>query len=85
MPGMATRRDVARLAVTQGRSADLQFCRLMLPHHLGSLHMINEVIARGGRPEVIALAEQMRTTQQREITQLNNLVNQLNKTTPKGS
>jgi uncharacterized protein (DUF305 family) len=85
MPGMATRRDVARLATTRGRSADLQFCRLMLPHHLGGLHMINEVIARGSRPEVIALAEQMRATQQREITQLNKLVNQLSPTTPKGS
>ena len=85
MPGMATRRDVARLAVTRGRSADLQFCRLMVPHHLGGLHMINEVIARGSRPEVIALAEQMRTTQQREITQLNKLLNQLSQTTPKGS
>jgi uncharacterized protein (DUF305 family) len=85
MPGMATRRDVARLAVTRGGSADLQFCRLMLPHHLGGLHMINDVIARGSRPEVIALAEQMRTTQQREITQLNKLLNQLSRTTPKGS
>ena len=73
MPGMATRRAVARLAVTRGRSADRQFCRLMLPHHLGGLHMIKEVIARASRPEVIALAEQMRTTQQREITQLNHL------------
>ena len=85
MPGMATRRDVARLAVTRGRAADLQFCRLILPHHLGGLHMINEVIARGSRPEVIALAEQMRTTQQREITQLNKLLNQLSQTTPSGS
>jgi len=85
MPGMATRRDVARLAVTRGRSADLQFCRLMLPHHLGGVHMINEVIARGTRLEVIALAEQMRTTQQREITQLTELLNQLSQTTPKGS
>jgi uncharacterized protein (DUF305 family) len=74
MPGMATRREVARLAVTRGRSADLMFCRLMLPHHLGGLHMINEVIARGSRPEVIALAEQMRSTQQREITQINQLL-----------
>ena len=85
MPGMATRRDVARLAVTRGGAADLQFCRLMLPHHLGGLHMINDVIARGSRPEVIALAEQMRTTQQREITQFNRLLNQLSRTTPEGS
>jgi uncharacterized protein (DUF305 family) len=77
MPGMATRREVARLAVTRGRNADLMFCRLMLPHHLGGLHMINEVIARGSRPEVIALAEQMRTAQQREINQINRLLTQI--------
>ena len=77
MPGMATRHDVARLAVTRGRSADLMFCRLMLPHHLGGLHMINEVIERGSRPEVIALAMGMRTAQEREVTQLNQLLTQL--------
>jgi uncharacterized protein (DUF305 family) len=77
MPGMATRRDVARLAVTRGRRADLLFCRLMLPHHLGALHMVDELIARGSRPEVIALAEQMRTDQQREINQLNGLLAEL--------
>jgi hypothetical protein len=53
---------------------DLLFCRLMLPHHLGGLHMIDEVIARGSRPEVIALAEQMRADQQREINQLHQLL-----------
>lgn len=77
MPGMATRHDVARLAVTRGRSADLMFCRLMLPHHLGGLHMINEVIARGSRPEVIALATGMRVAQEREVNQLNRLLAQL--------
>jgi uncharacterized protein (DUF305 family) len=78
MPGMATRRDVARLAVTRGRQADLLFCRLMLPHHLGALHMIDDVIARGSRPEVIALAKQMRTGQQREINLLNRLLPEMN-------
>jgi uncharacterized protein (DUF305 family) len=77
MPGMATRHDVARLAVTRGRPADLMFCRLMLPHHLGGLHMINEVIARGSRPEVIALAMGMRVAQEREVNQLNRLLAQL--------
>jgi hypothetical protein len=37
MDGMATRRDVVHLAVTRDPSADLQFCRLTLPHHLGGL------------------------------------------------
>jgi uncharacterized protein (DUF305 family) len=77
MPGMATRGDVGRLAVSRGRAADLLFCRLMLRHHLGGLHMINEVIVRGSRPEVIALAEQMRTTQEREINQLNRMLAEL--------
>jgi uncharacterized protein (DUF305 family) len=76
MPGMATRRDVATLAVTRGRAADVLFCRLMLPHHLGALHMIDEVVDRGRRAEVVALAEQMRTAQQREIEKLNRLLAQ---------
>jgi uncharacterized protein (DUF305 family) len=78
MPGMATRRDVARLAVARGRRADLLFCELMLPHHLGALHMIDDEVARGNRPEVIALAEQMRTGQQKEISLLNRLLTELN-------
>jgi uncharacterized protein (DUF305 family) len=49
----------------------------MLPHHLGGLHMINEVIERGSRPEVIALAEQMRSAQEREINQLNQMLAEL--------
>jgi uncharacterized protein (DUF305 family) len=77
MPGMATRRDVARLAVARGTAADLLFSRLMLAHHLAGLHMIDEVIARGSRPEVIALAEQMRTAQQRELNHLRPLVARL--------
>jgi uncharacterized protein (DUF305 family) len=77
MPGMATRRDVARLAVTRGRQADLLFCRLMRPHHLGALHMIDEEVARGHRPEVIALAEQMRTGQEKEINLLDRLLAEL--------
>jgi uncharacterized protein (DUF305 family) len=74
MPGMATRREVARLAVTRGRQADLLFCRLMLPHHLGALHMIDDVMTRGRQPEVIALAARMRTDQQKEIDLLNRLL-----------
>jgi uncharacterized protein (DUF305 family) len=74
MPGMATRRDVARLAVARGRGADVLFCELLIPHHLGGVHMLDEVIRRSGRPEVTELAVRMRATQQREITELNRLV-----------
>jgi uncharacterized protein (DUF305 family) len=53
------------------------FCRLMLPHHLGALHMIDEVVTHCSRPEVVALAERMRTAQEKEINLLNRLVAQL--------
>jgi uncharacterized protein (DUF305 family) len=71
MPGMATRHDVARLAVTRGPAADLLFCELMQPHHVGALHMVDEILRRGHRPEVLALARQMRADQQKELAQLN--------------
>jgi len=77
MPGMATRADVARLAVSRGRQADAEFCRLMLAHHVGGLHMIEEVVERGQRPEVIRLAERMRTGQRREVALLQTLVAEL--------
>jgi uncharacterized protein (DUF305 family) len=77
MPGLASRRDVGRLAVTRGRRADLLFCQLMLPHHLSALHMIDEELAHGVRPEVLALAAQMRTGQQKEITMLHRLLPEL--------
>jgi hypothetical protein len=39
--------------------------------------MIDDVIARGSRSEVIALAAQMRTGQQKEINLLNRLLTEL--------
>jgi uncharacterized protein (DUF305 family) len=77
MPGMATRHDVARLAVTRGPAADLLFCELMQPHHVGALHMVDEILRRGHRPEVLALARQMRADQQKELAQLNDLRSEL--------
>jgi uncharacterized protein (DUF305 family) len=77
MPGMAARLDVARLAVTRGAAADLMFCRLMVPHHIGALHMIEDVVAHGKRSEVVALAERMHITQAKEINLLNRIIAQL--------
>lgn len=67
MPGMATPAEVAKFAVMRGPAADTEFGRLMLAHHLGGLHMVEEAIARAQRPEVIVLAQRMRADQQREV------------------
>jgi uncharacterized protein (DUF305 family) len=66
MPGVATPAEVARFAVMRSPDADAEFARLMLAHHLGGLHMVEEVIRLAERPEVVALAQHMRTDQQRE-------------------
>jgi len=70
MPGMATQAEVAKFAVMRGPAADSEFGRLMLAHHLGGLHMVDEAIGRAQRPEAVALARRMRTDQQREVTVL---------------
>jgi uncharacterized protein (DUF305 family) len=67
MPGMATRREVAQFAVARGPEADRRFCELMVAHHLGGLHMIEEIMGRGTRAEVKALAGRMRADQLREL------------------
>jgi uncharacterized protein (DUF305 family) len=77
MPGMATRREVSQFIVTRGVEVDQQFCRLMLRHHQGGLHMLHEVLQRSHRPEVLALATQMRADQQREIGLLQRLLTRL--------
>jgi uncharacterized protein (DUF305 family) len=77
MPGMASRREVSEFVVTRGVEVDQQFCRLMLRHHQGGLHMLHEVLQRSHRPEVLALATQMRADQQREIGILQRLLTRL--------
>jgi uncharacterized protein (DUF305 family) len=82
MPGMATRHEEAAFAVTRGLDVDRQFCKLMLRHHVGGLHMISEAIGRASRPETRALAQQMQTDQRREIVLLQQLLDHVDSNVP---
>lgn len=47
--------------------ADIEFARGMIPHHQQAVEMSEMVIERGGDPEVVALATQIRDAQAPEI------------------
>jgi uncharacterized protein (DUF305 family) len=70
MPGMATNEEIDSLKGQRGKAFDIMFCQLMLRHHLGGVHMADEAVTLVKQPQVKSLAEQIKQTQQLEITTL---------------
>lgn len=77
MPGMATEAEMAQLRAATGNDFDLLFLRLMRQHHLGGIHMAEAADELAGDGDVRALAETMVNGQQREITDIQNLLARL--------
>jgi uncharacterized protein (DUF305 family) len=77
MPGMATREEVAKLNSATGKQVDILFCQYMLRHHLGGIHMVEDVLAQHPRPEVAELAQTMKQNQTAEVSVLRTLLTQL--------
>ena len=77
MPGMATREEVDKLKNATGKQVDILFCQYMLRHHLGGIHMVDDVLAQNPRPEVRDLAETMKKNQTAEVSVLRTLLTQL--------
>lgn len=67
MPGMATPEQVQMLGASSGVDAERIFLRLMITHHRGALEMSKAVLERSQRPEVVAFARGVLTSQQSEI------------------
>jgi uncharacterized protein (DUF305 family) len=49
---------------------DLRFLNAMIPHHEGALVMAKDVMSKSQRPEMKQLAEEILTSQQKEIEQM---------------
>jgi uncharacterized protein (DUF305 family) len=77
MPGMATKDDIDQLRKATGKAADILFCRLMLRHHLGGLHMVDGILQLTSRPEVREVVEGMRIGQSGEVTRMQQLLTEL--------
>jgi uncharacterized protein (DUF305 family) len=71
MPGVAIRAEVRDLAELPQDSAEIQFLRLMIRHHRGGVEMANHIVELSERPEVVAVASAVVTSQQSEIDVMN--------------
>lgn len=73
MQGMATDEQLAALRAAKGVDADRLFIQLMIPHHQSAIHMAKAILERSKEPVVVALAQAVIDTQQREIDELTHI------------
>jgi uncharacterized protein (DUF305 family) len=77
MPGMATPEQLTQLRAATGKALDMQFLMLMRQHHLGGIHMAQEIIKLSDNDDVTWLAQTMVNAQQGEIALIDSLLKQL--------
>jgi uncharacterized protein (DUF305 family) len=70
MPGWVARGDLVRLTDATGTDADRLFLQLMIPHHVGGVEMAEYAVEHAQRPQVVALAENIVRSQDRELVAL---------------
>lgn len=74
MEGMMSADEMDALASATGADFDRMWLEMMIAHHEGALSQAEDVIADGSNPDVIALAQQIITTQQAEIDEMRALL-----------
>ncbi|MGW8632347.1 DUF305 domain-containing protein [Streptomyces sp. NPDC055793] len=74
MPGMMDGQDMAELAKASGRTFDTKFLTMMVEHHEGAVEMAGTEKATGRYAPAKALADDIVTAQQAEITEMNRLL-----------
>lgn len=77
MPGMATPEQLTKLRAATGKDLDIQFLTLMRQHHLGGIHMAQEILTLTKDKNVTWLAESMVQNQQGEVNVINDYLKQL--------
>ena len=70
MEGMMTEDQMASLASLSGIEFDKAWATMMIAHHQGAIMQAEAVKASGSDPAVLALADQIISAQQGEITQM---------------
>lgn len=74
MPGMPSAADLARLRGEQGRTAEVDYLRLMVAHHRGGVVMARAGLQLTERPAVRQLAQSIVDSQSAEITGMQDLL-----------
>ncbi|MDL9935123.1 DUF305 domain-containing protein [Gordonia sp. ABSL1-1] len=74
MPGMMTAEQMAALRAASGAAFDRLWLTAMIEHHRGAIAMADTEIADGADAATKALAQRIRTAQQREIDEMTALL-----------
>jgi uncharacterized protein (DUF305 family) len=74
MEGMMTAEQMDALAAATGTDFDRMWLEMMIAHHEGAISQSEMVKANGSNPDVLALADQIITAQQAEITEMEALL-----------
>jgi uncharacterized protein (DUF305 family) len=74
MPGMATPAQMTTLRAATGKDLNVQFLTLMRQHHLGGIHMAEEIVKMSDNDRVVKLAQTMVNSQRLELGQLQELL-----------
>lgn len=77
MPGMATDEQMKQLNTATGKQVDILFCQLMIRHHLGGIHMVEDILKVTHDQQVHDIALSMKVGQQAEITTMDKLLARL--------
>jgi uncharacterized protein (DUF305 family) len=83
MPGMATPEDIQKLRDASPEEADVLFLQLMVPHHQAALQMTEAILNRTDRPEVESLAKAISASQQSEIQNMEQMLQDRGASLPK--
>ncbi len=74
MGGMMSSEDMDSLANATGAEFDRMFLDMMTAHHSGAVQMAETEIADGKNPDALAMAEEIRDTQNAEISEMQQLL-----------
>ena len=74
MEGMMTGEQMDAMAAMTGSGFDQMWLEMMIAHHEGAIAQSQAVKANGSNPEVLALADQIITAQQGELTEMEQLL-----------
>jgi uncharacterized protein (DUF305 family) len=72
--GMATTEEMYQLDQADGATAQTMYLQMMIKHHLGAITMAKTEIDTGKNPAAIQMANNIVTTQRREIATMNSLL-----------
>ena len=72
MPGMMDEAQMEELRNADGAAFDQMFVQMMIEHHEGAIEMARDEQANGKNADAVALAKQIETDQEAEISKMRN-------------